>query len=320
MERRDAQTALRLAQQWNREKLLPSSSLKVLEGRYSPDANREGGESFGSAVLYGLAGVLLGAAVFALLLLLIDNGIINDSQRVAPWLFIGWGIACAIAAFAIDSGLRKPNLADAFHVAALVAITASAFPRVLDLPLGLVGMTFAAYVLVYRRSRFMVPVLAVIAFNVALFPLLLFFLPDHGGSDEIGFTLWFIYALAQVATLVTVTRLRSWPWPTVSLASATLLVAGTFLGFYFEVLDDAIADFSGQVEIYLALLMAVILAVGFLVQQKGIVLASAFVIAIDAIVFAFAVGEIIGGLVAMLAVAALLIWQAGALRKYLKDE
>ncbi|HJQ93768.1 MAG TPA: hypothetical protein VJ874_05735, partial [Candidatus Thermoplasmatota archaeon] len=115
-------------------------------------------------------------------------------------------------------------------------------------------------------------------------------------------------------------RKTAWPWPATSLAAATLLVAGSFLGFYFDVLEEVLPGFPGDAEAYLAVLMGGCLAAGLALREKGMVLAAALAIAIDAIVFAFDVGELVGGLLALLAVAGLLIWQAGALRRYLRED
>ncbi|MFA5944549.1 MAG: hypothetical protein WC876_08805 [Candidatus Thermoplasmatota archaeon] len=319
MDRREARMALEFARQWARENLLPAASLDALEARYAADARDDPeGESFGAGVLYGLGGVLLGAAAFALLLLLEDNGVIADSQAVAPWLFLGWGLACSAGAFAIDLLARKPRLGDAFHVASLLAVTASGFPRADDLPLGFVAMAFAAVLIWYRRSRFLVPFLALVALNAALGSVL-FGRVARFADEGAAFGLWFGYALAQLPILVAGSRLAKWPWPTFAVAGATLLLAGTFLGFYFDVVDDFSPQFDGDVEVYLAVLMGACLVAGLLLREKGLVLASALVIAIDAIAFAFDVGEIVGGLIAILTVAGLLIWQAGSLRRYLRE-
>ena len=319
MDPKAAVEALRLARQWNREGMVSETNLRKIEARYASAASAAPGESFGTSVLYGLGGILLGSAVFAFLFLLDDNGLIEDTEAVAPWLFLGWGALLAAAAFGIDLGLRRPSLGDAFHVAALVAIAAAAFPRAEELPLGLVGMAYALAVVAYRRAHFMVPFLALVAFNVALVPFLFEFFEEPSG-EEVALTLWFIAAGLQLGGLVLISRLAQWPWPTLSLASATLLFAGTFLGFYFDVVDSEVQGFEGDVEIYLAALMGAVLAAGLALREKGMVLASAFVIAVDAIVFAFDVGEVVGGLLSLLAVAGLLIWQAGSLRRYLREE
>ncbi|MEK6975040.1 MAG: hypothetical protein AABY18_01695 [Candidatus Thermoplasmatota archaeon] len=319
MDRREAKLAVELARQWASEKLMPPASLAVLESRYAADARDDPDrESFGSGVLYGLGGILLGAAAFALLVLLDDNGIIADVTQTAPWLLLAWGLACAGGAFALDLVARKPRLGDALHIAALVAITASGFPRPDELPLGFLAMAYAGAILWYRRSRFLVPFLALVAVNVALASIL-FGRVARVADEEIAFTIWFAYAVVQMPALVAAARLAKWPWPTFSLAAATLLLAGSFLGWYFDAVDELVQGFDGDVEVYLAVLMGATLAGGLVLREKGLVLASALVIAIDSVVFAFDVGEIIGGLIAILAVAGLLIWQAGALRRYLRE-
>lgn len=320
MDRRDARLALDLARQWNREGLLPAASLKQLEARHASDARDDpDSESFGASVLYGLGGVLVGAAVFALLLLLSDRGVIaNDRVNdVAPWLFLGWGALCACAAFALDLVARRPRLGDSFHVAALLAVTAASFPRAEGLPLAFLAIAFALAIGAYRRTRFLVPFLALVAVNVAYAGLL--FGQYLGNTGEQGSVAWFAYALLQLPALVVAGRRTAWPWPTLATAGSTLLVAGTFLYVFFDFVSERIDNFAGDAEIYLALLMGVALAAGLATREKGMVLAAALVIAIDAIVFAFEVGEIIGGLVSILAVAGLLIWQAGALRRYLRE-
>jgi hypothetical protein len=317
MDRREARTALRLADEWHKQRLLPSASLETLRARYSAAAAGTG-ESFGTGVLYGLGGVLLGAAAFALLFLLEENGIISDSERVAPWLFLAWGLFWAAAAFSTDLGLRKLELGDAFHVAALVAITASGIPRADELWLWAFAMAYALAVVAYRRERWMLPVLALIAFNVAVVSFVWGRLERT--SDELAMAAWFALAAAQLATLVLQGRIARRPWSATAIGLATLLLAGTFLGFYFETADDSLPQFAGDAEVYVAVLMAALMAVGLWLKEKGMVLACALVVAIDAIVFAFDVGELIGGLIAILAVAGLLIWQAGSLRRYLRED
>lgn len=320
MDRRDARLALDLARQWAREGLMPAASLAQIEARHARDADDDPDrESFGASVLYGLGGILLGAAIFAVLILLEDRGVVDNGRMddVAPWLFLGWGALCAAGAFALDLVARKPRLGDALHVAALLAVTAAAFPKGEDLPLHFVSLAFALGVLAYRRSRFLVPFLALVAFNVAFAGLL--WSRYLTSDEELVFTVWFLYAVAHLAVLVAATRVPKWPWPTLGLAGATLLVAGTFLGFFFDTASERIDNWSGDVEAYLAILMGFALAAGLWLREKGMVLAAALVIAIDAVVFAFDVGDIAGGLVAILAVAGLLIWQAGALRRYLRE-
>ena len=327
MDRREASLALDLARQWAREGLLPPASLQVLEARHRADAARAAdpadpdAESFGSGVLYALGGILLGCAVFAFYVLLQENGAFSyeDGEKVAPWLFLAWGALCSAGAFAIDLVVRRPRLGDAFHVAALVAVTASGFPDADGTYLGFVAMAFAAGVLWYRRERFLVPFLALTALNVALASVLFGRVRDVS-DEEAALALWFGYAMAQLPLLAVASRKTTWPWPATSLAAATLLVAGTFLAFYFDVLEEVLPDFPGDAEVYLALLMGAALAAGLALREKGMVLAAALAIAIDAIVFAFDVGELVGGLLALLAVAGLLIWQAGALRRYLRED
>lgn len=322
MDRRDARLALELARQWAREGLLPPASLAALEQRHGAQAREADDpdrESFGSGVLYGLGGILLGAAIFAVLVLLEDRGVIGRDRMddVAPWLFLGWGALCAAGALLLDLVARKPRLGDALHVAALLAVTAAAFPRGEDLPLHFVSLAYAFGILAYRRTRFLVPFLALVAFNVAFAGLLWseYLLQD----EETLFTLWFVYAAAHLVALIAATRLPAWPWPTLALAGATLLLAGTFLGFFLDTVSERIDNWPGDVEVYLAFLMGAALATGLWLREKGMVLAAALVIAIDAVVFAFEVGDIVGGLVAILTVAGLLIWQAGALRRYLRE-
>lgn len=322
MDRRDARFALDLARQWTSEGLMPPTSLAALQARHGGDtvADPEA-ESFGAGVLYALGGILLGSAVFALMVLLIDNGVIadQDSEEIAPWLFLAWGVVCSAGAFAIDLVARKPRLADAFHIAALVAVTASGFPNADDSFLGFAAMAFAAGILWYRRTRFMVSFLALTALNVALVSIL-FGRVGQGVDDEAVFTIWFWFAVAQLPLLAVASRLTKWPWPTFSLAAATLLLAGTFLGYYFEVLEEILPGFDGDAEVYVAFLMGAVLAAGLYLREKGMVLAAALAIAIDAVVFAFDVGDLIGGLLALLVVAGLLIWQAGSLRRYLRED
>jgi hypothetical protein len=324
MDRREASLALDLARQWTREGLMPPASLQALEARHRADATRAAdpnAESFGSGVLYALGGILLGCAVFAFYVLLQENGAFSyeDGERVAPWLFLAWGVLCSAGAFSIDLLARRPRLGDAFHVAALVAITASGFPDADGTYLGFVAMAFATGVLWYRRERFLVPFLALTALNVALASVLFGRVRDVA-DEEAALTIWFGYAMAQLPLLAVSSRKTTWPWPATSLAAATLLVAGTFLAFYFDVLEEVLPGFPGDAEVYLALLMGAALAAGLALREKGMVLAAALAIAIDAIVFAFDVGELVGGLLALLAVAGLLIWQAGALRRYLRED
>ncbi len=320
MDTRGDRLALELARQWAGEGLMPPASLATLEARHAKgdqpdDPDRE---SFGASVLYGLGGVLLGSAVFALLVLLQDNGAVSPQRMddVAPWLFLAWGLLCAGGAVLLDRVARKPRLGDALHVAALVAVVASGFPQADRLPLGFVAVAFALAVAAYRRDRFMVPFLAVVAANVAVASIL-FGRVGRNGSEDLAFTLWFLYAALQVVALAVASKRTAWPWPTFTLAAATLLLAGTFVGWWSDNVEWR--PFDGAIEVALALLMGAALAAGLWLREKGMVLAAALAIAIDSIVFAFDVGEIVGGLVALLAVAGLLIWQAGALRRYLRE-
>lgn len=319
MDRREAQQALELARRWAREGLLPPASLQTIEQRHAADVVEDPDrESFGASVLYALGGILLGCAVFAFMVLLQDNAkwSYERVENVSPWLFLAWGIVCSAAAFTLDLVVKKPRLGDALHVASLVAVTASGFPRADELYLGFVAVAFAAGIAFHRRVRFMVPFLAIVALNAAVASILFGRIGRSGGED-VAFTIWFAYALVQVAFLTAASRLTRWPWPTFTLAAATLLLAGSFVGFWSDMVEWR--PFDGHLEVMLALLMGATLAAGLVLREKGLVLASALVVAIDAVVFAFDVGEVIGGLVAILAVAGLLIWQAGALRRYLRE-
>lgn len=320
MDARDERLAIELARRWAREGLMPPSSLAALEARHAKGAAPEDPdrESFGASVLYALGGILLGAAVFAFLMLLTENGVVSyeRSEDVAPWLFLAWGLLCFAGALLVDRVARKPRLGDALHVAALVAVTACGVPNADDLPLGFLAFAFALGVAWDRRDRFMVPFLAVVAANVSV-AVILFSRFGRFGVEHVAFTLWFLYALLQVLGLAVASRQAKWPWPTFTLAAATLLVAGTFVGFWSDNVDWR--PFDGTIEAVLALLMGALLGAGLWLREKGMVLAAALAIAIDSIVFAFDVGELVGGLVAILAVAGLLIWQAGALRRYLRE-
>lgn len=320
MDQRGDRTALELARQWTREGLMPAASLAALEARHAKgdlpdDPDRE---TFGASVLYALGGVLLGAAVFALLMLLTENGVLTpqSSEDVAPWLFLAWGALCFGAALLLDRLARKPRLGDALHVAALVAVTASGVPNADDLPLGFLAAAFALAVAGYRRDRFMVPFLAIVALNVSV-AVILFSRFGRFGEERVAFTLWFLYAILQVVGLAVASKRTTWPWPTFTLAAATGLLAGTFVGWWSDNVDWR--PFDGTIEVVLALLMGATLAAGLWLREKGMVLAAALAVAIDSIVFAFDVGELVGGLVAILAVAGLLIWQAGSLRRYLRE-
>jgi hypothetical protein len=321
MDRRDAKLAVDLARQWGREGLMPPASVATIEARHAGEARDDPeAESFGSGVLYGLGGVLLGAAVFAFLVLLQDNGRLtyDQTQDLAPWLFLAWGALCSAGAFVLDLVARKPRLGDALHIAALLAVTASGFPRAEDLPLGFLAVAFAAGVLWYRRSRFLVPFLAIVAVNVAIMSIL-FGRLMRVSNEETALAVWVVYSCLQVPILVLASRQTKWPWPTFSLAAATLMLAAAFTLWHVDFGDDVVGGFQGDTEAYLAVLMGAGLAAGLVLREKGLVLAAALVVAIDAIVFAFDVGELVGGLVAILAVAGLLIWQAGSLRRYLRE-
>ena len=317
MDARDERLALDLARQWTREGLMPPASLAALEARHAKASDPDR-ESFGASVLYALGGILLGSAVFALLMLLTENGVVSyaRSEDVAPWMFLAWGAVCFLGAFALDRVARKPRLGDALHVAALVAVTAAGVPDADDLPLGFLACAFALAVAWYRRDRFMVPFLAVVALNVSV-AVILFSRFGQFGVEHVAFTLWFLYSLLQLLGLAVAAKRTAWPWPSFTLAAATGLVAGTFVGFWADNVDWRPVD--GTIEVVLALLMGAILAAGLWLREKGMVLAAALAIAIDSIVFAFDVGELVGGLVAILAVAGLLIWQAGSLRRYLRE-
>src|SRR5688572_14544881 len=197
MDRHEARLALDLARQWTREGLMPPTSLPVLEARHRGDATRAAdpnAESFGSGVLYALGGILLGCAVFAFYVLLQENGAFSyeDGHKIAPWLFLAWGVLCSAGAFSIDILARRPRLGDAFHIASLVAVTASGFPDAEGTYLGFVAMAFAAGILWYRRERFLVPFLALTALNVALVSVL-FGRVSHVADEEAALTLWFWY-------------------------------------------------------------------------------------------------------------------------------
>lgn len=252
-----------------------------------------------SEFLYGLAGILLGAAAIVVLVVGLDVG-----EATTPFLVTG------LLLMAGGAGLRfattKAPLADAVLAAGLVPLTVAAFPDggeyVLPFTLGA-----PLALLFWRRDATFLPSLAVVAFSVAAAAS---FFKLFEGTAEVP---WLLAQLALLGGIVASDRLLR---HRDSALAAGLAVAAFALAFVMFLDETDLATSSEASELVLGVVMLVVLGVGVAIRHRGLVVGAAAVVGIDAIVFAFDVGGVLLGVGILVALAGVLVWQAETLKRY----
>ncbi len=312
MDPRDARLVLQEARAWTRRGLLPQASLDVLEGEYAPRAAAKDGEpaGIGLAVLYALAGALLGAACVAVPILL------DAQEAVIGWWLLALGLPLLVGGVVLWRTGGPFGIVDALLVGSLVPLTFMGAPdETLGKFLAPVGLLAAVLVTWLPRASPTVPVVGSVA-TYACAGILSYqwfretgFIFDDVGAR--GAWLWMTLAALQLAATLTFGRASKASWRT---PVAALLCIGLVIPFVM-VMDDLFpSQDSHFYELMVGLLELGLVGLGLLLRERGLILGGAIVVAGDAIVFAFDV-DVLFGIVVLVAVAFALVALATWLKR-----
>lgn len=296
---------------WVDEGIIDEAQAERILARYevpSPGSSEETDRT--RSALYATAAVLFGAAAIALVFVGIDPDTVQPYLAATGAGFVAAGIG--LLRLAPERGL----LADALLAAALAPLAVATFdPDVSTATTwayGLPTLGLAAGYLGWRREQPFLPTLSVIAFAAAAGGTLFNAIADTG-------TAAFVWALVQLGLVVGlvagprlrgVSRLGTTP---VALAAAALAVS--LIPFLSETMNMG----EEILQIVLGAVMALVLAAGIRLEDRGLVVGAAVALCVDAITFAFTVGGVWLGTGLLVALALVLIWQAEHLRGWMED-
>jgi hypothetical protein len=312
MDPRDARLVLREARSWRDRGLLAPEAFAAIEADYAAAAAQAEPDrpGIGLAILYALAGVLLGAACIAVPVLL---------DVAESWVGL-WLLALGAPLLALGLALwrtRTPaGIVDALLIGSLVPLSVMAAPGdSLGKWLAPLALLAAAAVTWLPRASPTVPVVASVgAFAAGGILAHQWFRKPGFLFDEFstaGEWLWLLLTLAQLAATVAVGRVRRLPW---RLPVSALLCVGVVAPFVL-VLDSALPSHPTRFyELLVGLFELGLVGVGLGLRERGLVLGGALVVAGDAIAFAFDINVLVG-IAVLLAAAAGLVALATLLRR-----
>jgi hypothetical protein len=312
MDPRDARLVLQEARGWTRRGLLSPEAMATLEAEYAPQAAaaEAEGPGIGLAILYALAGVLLGAACVAVPILL------DVDESFVGWWLLALGVPLLGAASALWRTKVQPGLVDALFIGSLVPLTIMGAPgddlgRYLA-PLGLIA---AAVVTWLPRASPTVPVVGSIGIYASSGILAHQWFREPGffvdEFSSVGSWVWMALAGAQLATTIVLGKMRAAPW---RILVSALLCIGLVVPFVM-IMDDAFPSQNSHFyEIAVGLFELALLGIGLALRERGLVLGGAIVVAGDAIVFAFDI-DVLLGIVVLVGVAFALVGLATWLRR-----
>lgn len=292
---------------WVEDGIVDASQAERILDRHGDEAPGAGGVDATSAVLYATAAILLGAAAIAFVFVGLDP------DEPAP-LLLGVGTAMALGGLALH--LLAPErdlLVDVLFGAALAPLAAGPLAEILStqeaLTYGLPAIVLPAVYLVVRREQPFLPMLSVLGFTAGMQGLAF----DVTTDDPASATLWLAGQAVLVVGLVAVDRLLRDRDADGSVGVATAAIGLSLAVFLFETVD---LESSVTLELVLGAVMLAVLTVGALLRHRGVVLGAGVVVGLDAIVFAFDLDEVFGiGL--LVALGAIVVWQAETLRGWL---
>ncbi len=297
---------------WVDEGVITSSQAQRLLDRYDRTPSRRSTSSadWTSSLLYGTAAVLLGAAAIAFVFVGLDPGF-------KPPYLLGTGLSLAAAALAVALWVPERDLlADALLAAGMAPMAISPIEGSLTsgeaLTYGLPAIALPAVYLVWRREQPFLPTLAVVAFTVATGATVMELFSDAATGTNV----WMAVQALLLAGLVGTDRWLRDRDAGAPVTLAVLALAASLIPFLFESVN--ISD-SETLELVLGGILLAILTAGVLLRHRGVVLGAAIGVGIDAIVFAFDVGGVPLGTGLLVGLAALLIWQAEALKGWIED-
>ncbi len=293
---------------WVEEDIVTEDQAQQLLDRYDVQAQpREDEDSQGwaSHLLYGTAGALLGAAALAFVLVGLD-------PAEPRWPLLVTGLALLSIGVLLELTLPSRSLlAQACLAASVIPMAASVIDASFELGMW-TTMAAAAGLIVWQRGSRFVPTFAVVAYAVASGAGTFELVADEAQAAWI----WSGLVAAMGIGVVLVDRLMREEDGVAHMALAVAALAISLLPVFFESMD---IDDSVNVELALGGVMALVLTAGIGLKHRGVVVGSAVVLTIDAIVFAFDVGGAFLGTGVLLALAAVMIWQAEMLKGYLAE-
>ena len=301
---RDARLLLEHARAWARRGLLAPGALDTLEAEYGSAAvAADGTPGVGLAILYALAGVLLGAACVAVPTLL------HSKESEVPWWLLGFGLPVLAAGLLLWRKGGSPGLVDALLIGCLVPLTVLGLPdKQMGQWLAPISLAVAIVVTWLPRASATAPVIGSIAIFAAAGILTHRLFGDFFDSQAASWT-WLALAFVQFAATLAFARGR--PWRPAVLA---LLCVGVVIPFVLG-LDRALPSHSPRFyELMVGGLELALLMLGLGLRERGVVLGAAIVVAIDAIAYAFETNVILG-IVVLLGVATALVLLAGSLKR-----
>lgn len=310
-ERRDV--ILEELRRWRAEGAIDAHTARALEARYqaegpAPAAAAPRKSGFATGALQFVGGLLLGAAVVALVIFL------DVDDDVAPWLMLLLGASAAGVGLALHASMpEREGLGEALLSAGLIPIVVAAVfsldgSESPDLFLGLLAAAAAVAAHALRKGRGPSVIVAGAGFTVASFAVAdfqLFF-----GEPNLGRRLLWLAALLGYLGLLLAWRRET--WSTVGLA---LFVGPLVMGFLFVLEGFGVHD-TVAIELLLGGWLALLLGVGIWLGNRGLVTGAAAGLTIDAIAFAFELGGPGTAVVVLLALGGLLVWQAEFLRAW----
>lgn len=299
---------------WIDEDLISKEQGDAILDRYATtDDEGDQGADWTTALLYGTAAVLVGAAALALIYVGFDL-----DQKKFPLLALG----LALAGAGIGLALRDPDrdlLADVLMGASLAPLALA--PWEADETGGaflfaLVGLGVPLAYLVWRRERPFLPTLSVLAISVASAGTAWNIFEPHATDAQVAF-FWMGLQAALVIGLVAVDRRLREEDATTPVALATMVLAGSLIAFFAATLN--IED-SVIIELALGGTMTGVLFAAVPLRHRGLVIGASVALGVDAIVFAFDVGGVFFGTILLIGLAILLIVQAEAVKRWVETE
>lgn len=285
----------------------------ILERHEAGGPDRSTDRDWASSLLYATAGILLGAAALALVLVGIDP------EEPLGWLLAAGGLLAGTG-LVLDRVLPgRRLLGEAVLGASLVPLAVASGDGSGDWLLlsAAAGLGVPAAYLVWKREQAFLPTLSVVGFAVAAFISSWSIANEAGWSDGTASVLAATLVLVLLAGVVLVDRVLRAEDAVVPAALATTALAIGLVPFLLEGME---LQESETVELALGGLMLIVFFLGLALKHRGMVIGASTAVALDAIVFAFDVGGVWLGVGTLLGLAAVLVWQAEALRGWFAEE
>jgi hypothetical protein len=297
------------ARRWVDLGLIDAQALPRIEALYGGDP----GPGFVQLVLLDLAGAVLGAAIIALVSVVLR---LNGGSAALTLGALGTGALAAGGAAAAWGG--RPAWADTLLTAGAIAYAFMAFPdpqvgKALAI-LALLG-GLALPFLGHRQGA--VGALGAALFMAAGFAFMMRWFASPGfifdQPTRAGATLYLLLAAAYLGGLGYARQRLGRQWPGATGVAALAFVVP--LGFFLDAVVLRGNVPQGSIQILIAVGEGLLLAAGFGLRDRALVVGASIGVAGAAVAFAFDVGGPVLGVVVLLLVAAALVGLAFAVRR-----